>query len=253
MKKKGRFRKLKQLILTVILIFLAAVPSVLYERWENTYFPDDNIMSIIFKNPLDPVEEDWVTYSYDRDGNWQSTRIDGIVYLSQTDPRWSSLMIGDYTAGRSGCSPSVGAMLVNRLTDQNLTPYDTGMQFYDWKYMNTGHEGTSPKVWKKLAEEYDLRYVNHLSEEAFIQALQSGWLVVMSVQGPPFTRESTAENWVSHTILVYGLNSAGYTNVMDPYSSYNTRAFNALELYAMRVMLFETYNTGAVHAFARKD
>ena len=151
MKNKGRFRKLKQLILTVILIFLAAVPSVLYERWENTYFPDDNIMSIIFKNPLDPVEEDWVTYSYDWDGNWQSTRIDGIVYLSQTDPRWSSLMIGDYTAGRSGCSPSVGAMLVNRLTDQNLTPYDTGMQFYNWKYMNIDHEGTSPKVWKKLA------------------------------------------------------------------------------------------------------
>ena len=103
---------------------------------------------------------------------------------------------------------------------------------------------------EKLAQEYDLRYVNHLSEEGFIQALQSGWIVVMSVQGPPFTRESTADSWISHTILVYGLNDAGYTNVMDPYSSYNTRAFNAQELFGMRVLLFDASNTGAVHAFA---
>ena len=236
--------------MTVLLLFLAAVPSILYERWESAYFPDDNIMSIVFHNPIDPVEESWVTYRYDREDNWKSTEISGITYLAQNDPRWSSLMIGNYTAGHSGCSPSVGAMLVNRLKGLDLTPHDIGMKFYEWKYMNVGHEGTSPKVWKRLGQEYDLRYVNHLSEEGYIQALQSGWIVVMSVQGPPFTRESTADNWISHTILVYGLNDAGYTNVMDPYSSYNTRAFNASELFGMRVMLFEASNTGAVHAFA---
>lgn len=236
--------------MTVLLLFLAAVPSVLYERWKSTCFPDDNIMSVIFHNPIEPAEENRVTYRYDREENWKNTEISGITYLSQNDPRWSSLMIGDYTAGHSGCSPSVGAMLVNRLKDLDLTPYDIGLQFYEWKYMNYGREGTSPKVWKKLAQEYDLRYVNHLSEEGFIQALQSGWIVVMSVQGPPFTRESTADSWISHTILVYGLNDAGYTNVMDPYSSYNTRAFNAQELFEMRVKLFDASNTGAVHAFA---
>ncbi|MBQ9153140.1 MAG: hypothetical protein IJ130_04960 [Solobacterium sp.] len=250
MKRKRKVRTLRLLFMTVVMIFLAAVPSVLYERWENTYFPDDNIMSIIFKNPIEPVEEDWVTYRYDHEGNWQSTEISGITYLSQNDPRWSGLTIGGYTVAHSGCSPSVGAMLVNRVCSVNLTPYDIGKEFYEWNYMNSGREGTSPKVWKKLGQEYDLRYVNHLSEEGFIQALQSGWIVVMSVQGPPFTRESTADQWISHTILVYGLNSAGSANVMDPYSSYNTRAFNAQELFEMRVKLFDASNTGAVHAFA---
>ncbi len=248
-KKKNSFRSL---LLAALLIMLAAVPSVLYEKWDSRTEPDSSLLAVLFHQTLDEVETDWVSIRYDGEGNWKSTEISGLKYLSQSDARWKDRLINGYTVAKTGCTPAVGAMMLNRINDLELTPYDLGMRFHEWNYMNVNGEGSTPNVWKKTADEYDVRYKAKLSYEDYLKALRSGWIVILSVQGPPFTREPEPGNWISHTILVYGLNDGGYTNVMDPYSAYNTGTFRAQDLYEMRVKLFDTIYRGSCHAFAPK-
>ena len=238
--KKRKVKTFRLLLVTVVFIVLAAVPSVVMDLWDE--IP-------LFRQKLYEVQEDWITYRYDSDGNWYSTAVNGIVYLSQSDQRWGNETINGYTIADSGCTPSVGAMLLNRLLDIDITPYELGLQFHEWGYMNNTVAGSNPKVWKKVADEYNLKYLRKLSYEELETALKDGWLVIMSVQGLPFTRTVTNGEWISHTILLHGLDRYGNTNVMDPYSQYNTRAFQLSELYEMRVELFDETGRGATHAF----
>ncbi len=237
--KKRKFRAFRALLTTVLLICLTAL---LYE-----------LPGWLYRQTITEVQDDHVTFRYDREGNWLSTEVGGIVYLSQSDPRWGNKTIHGYTVAYSGCTPSIGAMAVNRLKGTDLTPYDVGLKFNEWGYMNNSGAGTNPRVWKKMASEYGLNYIGKLSYEELEEALRCGWLVVMSVQNPPFTRPADTGTWISHTILVSGLDGRGYTNVLDPYAAGNCRSFYLPDLYELRVKLFDETGRGACHALSAKD
>ena len=220
-------------------VFMISLIALLYE------LPD-----WLYRVTISEVQDEGVVFRYDLSDNWVETEVDGIVYLSQSDARWGNKTINGYTVSYSGCSPSIAAMVVNRLTEYGVTPYEVGMQFYKWGYMNGDGAGTSPKVWKKLASEYGMKFVGKLNYEELEEALRCGWLVVMSVQNPPFTRAADTGSWISHTILVHGLDKNGYTNVLDPYAAGNNHKFLLSDLYELRVKLFDTVGSGSCRAFS---
>lgn len=238
-----------------VLILLAGLGG--FFLWEGSPEVIDDISEDIQKNimpyirHIDLVHADYVDYVVDENGNWQATEINGIVYMNQTDRRWGREEINGYTVAESGCSPSIGAMLVNLFLNTEYTPYDIGLQFHQWGYMNIVWPGSMPQVWKRLAEENHFRFYQNVSDEEVKTALKNGWIIVASVQGPPFTREVTnLDDWVSHTVMVYGLNADNETNVLDPYYEENCRVFDLEEFMDTLVKQYRSFGNGAVRIYA---
>lgn len=207
-------------------------------------------------NPLDllyEVNHDYVIYTYDENNNWLDTSIQGLPYFNQTDPRWGNELINDRPISITGCIPTNAAMIVNLLGNQDLTPYDLSVLFAEWKDMNVRYDGTMPTAWKKFAREFDLDYVDKLSYEGLEKALRNGWLVVASVTGNPFTRDVVNEDdWASHSILLYGLDKDGYTNVYDPYYTHNNHKFHISEIDEKKIVPRHNLRISQYYAFARK-
>ncbi len=243
----------KLLILLVLLVILAAAYIGLFHKPEEP----EEIIEIVYQDILqflrkiDPVISEDVEIIYDEEGNWVETRVHNIDYMNQTDSRWANKEVNGYTISHSGCTPTVGAMLLNHLTGSDYTPYDVAVQFYEWKYMNIYWAGSDPRVWRKVADEYNLRYYDSLGEDEIRTALKYGWILIASVQGPPFTREvNLGDDWVSHTVLVYGLNSDNKTHVLDPYYMGNCGEYDLTDFCSKLVRQYSMFRGGSIRAFA---
>ena len=139
-----------------------------------------------------------------------------VNYFSQKDSRWSNLKIGKYNFGSTGCVPTVASMLVNSINYNNstVTPYEMGKILYNAGYYNYNESGTKADVWSYIAKKYNLSYSSNLSFDTMCQRLKEGDILVGVVESGKFCPWSGE----THEILFFGLDSAGYTYVHDPYT-----------------------------------
>ena len=155
--------------------------------------------------------------SYETDGNGFITKAswNGVSYFCQNDGRWAWNTVGGYRFGGSGCVPTTVTMIVNTVNGTNYTPDQVGQILHNAGYFNTGSIGTGGDSWQFVANKFGLSYKNNLNVESAKQELLKGNMIAAAVGGGKFC----PWNGVTHEILLFGLDSQGYTTVYDPYTS----------------------------------
>lgn len=155
--------------------------------------------------------------SYETDGNGFITKAswEGVSYYCQNDGRWAWNVVGNYYFGGSGCVPTTVTMIVNTINGTNYTPNQVGQILHNAGYFNTGSIGTGGDSWQFVANRFGLSYANYLNVESAKQELLKGNMIAAAVGGGKFC----PWNGVTHEILLFGLDSQGYTTVYDPYTS----------------------------------
>ena len=132
-----------------------------------------------------------------------------VVYFSQYDPRWGSLMYGQTnTIAGAGCGPTSLAICVSTLTDTTVTPPEV----CDWS-VKTGHRCEGSGSYHSLipdgAAHYNVpcRGVGRSGTE-LVKALQEGKLVIAIMSAGHFTRGG-------HFIVLRGVTDSGKILVAD--------------------------------------
>lgn len=158
---------------------------------------------------------DKVTYNTDGNGFITKASWEGVSYYCQQDGQWAWNVVGNYYFGSSGCVPTTVTMIVNTINGTNYTPIQIGQILHDAGYYNTNSIGTSGDAWQDVANRFGLSYANYLNVESAKQELLKGNMIAAAVGGGKFC----PWNGVTHEILLFGLDSQGYTTVYDPYTS----------------------------------
>lgn len=158
---------------------------------------------------------DKVTYNTDNNGFITKASWEGVSYYCQQDGQWAWNVVGNYYFGSSGCVPTTVTMIVNTINGTNYTPIQIGQILHDAGYFNTGSIGTGGDAWQYVANRFGLSYKNNLNVESAKQELFKGNMIAAAVGGGKFC----PWNGVTHEILLFGLDSQGYTTVYDPYTS----------------------------------
>lgn len=158
---------------------------------------------------------DKVTYNTDGNGFITKASWEGVSYYCQQDGQWAWNVVGNYYFGSSGCVPTTVTMIVNTINGTNYTPIQIGQILHDAGYYNTNSIGTSGDAWQYVANRFGLSYANYLNVESAKQELLKGNMIAAAVGGGKFC----PWNGVTHEILLFGLDSQGYTTVYDPYTS----------------------------------
>lgn len=158
---------------------------------------------------------DKVTYNTDGNGFITKASWEGVSYYCQQDGQWAWNVVGNYYFGSSGCVPTTVTMIVNTINGTNYTPIQIGQILHDAGYYNTNSIGTSGDAWQYVANRFGLSYANYLNVELAKQELLKGNMIAAAVGGGKFC----PWNGVTHEILLFGLDSQGYTTVYDPYTS----------------------------------
>lgn len=157
---------------------------------------------------------DKVTYNTDGNGFITKASWEGVSYYCQQDGQWAWNVVGNYYFGSSGCVPTTVTMIVNTINGTNYTPIQIGQILHDAGYYNTNSIGTSGDAWQYVATRFGLSYANYLNVESAKQELLKGNMIAAAVGGGKFC----PWNGVTHEILLFGLDSQGYTTVYDPYT-----------------------------------
>lgn len=158
---------------------------------------------------------DKVTYNTDSNGFITKASWEGVSYYCQNDGRWAWSKVGNYYFSGSGCVPTTVTMIVNTINGTNYTPNQVGQILHNAGYFNTGSIGTGGDSWQFVANKFGLSYKNNLNVESAKQELLKGNMIAAAVGGGKFCP------WygVTHEILLFGLDTQGYTTVYDPYTS----------------------------------
>lgn len=158
---------------------------------------------------------DKVTYNTDTNGFITKASWEGVSYYCQNDGRWAWDVVGNYYFGSSGCVPTTVTMIVNTINGTNYTPSQVGQILHNAGYFNTSSIGTGGESWQFVANKFGLSYKSNLNVESAKQELLKGNMIAAAVGGGKFCP------WygVTHEILLFGLDSQGYTTVYDPYTS----------------------------------
>ncbi|RGJ42618.1 hypothetical protein DXD61_10320 [Eubacterium sp. TM06-47] len=158
---------------------------------------------------------DKVTYNTDSNGFITKASWEGVSYYCQNDGRWAWDVVGNYYFGGSGCVPTTVTMIVNTINGTNYTPNQVGQILHNAGYFNTSSIGTGGESWQFVANKFGLSYKSNLNVESAKQELLKGNMIAAAVGGGKFC----PWNGVTHEILLFGLDSQGYTTVYDPYTS----------------------------------
>lgn len=158
---------------------------------------------------------DKVTYTTDGNGFITKASWNGVSYYCQNDGNWAWNVVGGYYFGGSGCVPTTATMIVNTLNGTHYTPYEIGRMLHDAGLYNYGDLGAGGDVWIYVANKYQLSYKNNLDVNSAKQELLKGNMVAAAVGGGKYCPWPGA----THEILLFGLDSDGYTTVYDPYTS----------------------------------
>jgi hypothetical protein len=128
---------------------------------------------------------------------------DGFVVYSQYDEQWAEESYGSSTIADSGCGPSVMAMIVTALTDENVTPPDAAIVAENQGLFIEG-VGSSTEIAPILAEHYGLSAESIPTDiETISAALSAGKMVFTGGAGAkPFTEKG-------HFIVIRGITSDG--------------------------------------------
>ena len=132
-----------------------------------------------------------------------------VVYFSQYDARWGSLMYGKTnTIAGAGCGPTSLAICVSTLTDTIVTPPEV----CDWS-VKTGHRCEGSGSYHSLIPDGAARYnvpcrgIGRSGTE-LVKALQDGKLVIAIMSAGHFTRGG-------HFIVLRGITDSGKILVAD--------------------------------------
>jgi hypothetical protein len=147
----------------------------------------------------------------------------GFVYFSQTDPSWEGTPYttrgaSDQTIGKSGCVPTLQAMVAANLCDLAVTPPDLAKWNID-NGMRTETKGTRRASWNLLVNQLGLNIKTvEKNEESLEVALQIGGLVVASLKGADSSQLSTPSG---HVIGLRAVNNSGVL-IVDSNSQANS-------------------------------
>ncbi|MDD3394857.1 MAG: C39 family peptidase [Anaerotignum sp.] len=147
----------------------------------------------------------------------QSSKL-ALVYYSQDDPRWDTIIYGeDNPIGVFGCGPTTLAMVVSTFTENEITP-DLAAQ---WAY-NNGHfcynSGSYHSIIPQGAVSFGLTSKSLIkpSKEALYQELSNGNLVVVLMNKGIFTSQG-------HFIILRGFTEDGKILIADSQSLENSQ------------------------------
>ena len=142
-----------------------------------------------------------------------------IPYFSQIDSRWANKQIGNYVFSRSGCVPTVGAMVYSFLNGY-VTPVELGNWAYVHGYMNRGYIfGCTDAFWPAYSKSTGRYYKGHLSMSQAITEMKHGHILVVAMNPGIFTGPGT-----THEIVLYGIDKNNNVMVYDPlYKQHNGR------------------------------
>lgn len=171
---------------------------------------------------------DKVTYSTDNNGLITKASWNGVSYYCQRDNRWAWSVYGNYTFASSGCVPTTAAMIVNTLKGTNYTPVDMGNILYNAGIYNVREIGAGGDTWKLISNKFGLTYKNNINVQSAKNELMKGNMIAATVEGGRFCP------WpgISHEILLFGLDTQGYTTVYDPYTSTRNGRVHISEIFS---------------------
>lgn len=171
---------------------------------------------------------DKVTYNTDNNGLINKASWNGVSYYCQRDDRWAWSVYGNYTFASSGCVPTTAAMIVNTLKGTNYTPVDMGNILYNAGIYNVREIGAGGDTWKLISNKFGLTYKNNINVQSAKNELMKGNMIAATVEGGRFCP------WpgISHEILLFGLDSQGYTTVYDPYTSTRNGRVHISEIFS---------------------
>ncbi|MEC0328666.1 C39 family peptidase [Paenibacillus macerans] len=139
-----------------------------------------------------------------------------VVYYSQEDPRWKSVLYtsdgdADETIGASGCGPTSFAMAASTYLGKTILPTETCHYALRNGY-RTANSGTAWGFFASAAEHYGLKCEQTGSLSEVKAALRAGKLVIASMGPGRFTGGG-------HFILLVGIREKGgvtWIDVHDP-------------------------------------
>ena len=132
-----------------------------------------------------------------------------VVYFSQYDSRWGSLMYGKTnTIAGAGCGPTSLAICVSTLTNKTVLP----PEICDWS-VKTGHRCEGSGSYHSLIPDGAAHYGVPCrgigqSKAELVKALQEGKLVIAIMSAGHFTRGG-------HFIVLRGITDSGKILVAD--------------------------------------
>lgn len=132
------------------------------------------------------------------------------LYL-QYDSEWGKTAYGNGTIKRNGCCPTCLAMVFSYLCQQNIYPTDVVAWAGNTYYVNGA--GTAWSIFYPAAEQWGVSCTNiGKDEDAMIEALSSGNLIIASMGPGTFTKGG-------HFIVLTGITESGGIKVNDPNDS----------------------------------
>ncbi|MBR2810759.1 MAG: hypothetical protein IKD69_05195, partial [Solobacterium sp.] len=172
-------------------------------------------------------EVDDVEFTADSLGRIVSAVLNRVPYFSQSDERWSDVVIGEYGSIRqNGCSCCVGASIIDYYTGSQYSPVDIASVFYSWGHYNgQGGHGTDTGVWRMTAEQFGMTYQNYLTYEDACRQLLKGNMITACVENGIFVSGS----W-THNILLMGLDQNMRTYVYDPLHPEKNGWYSVMEI-----------------------
>jgi hypothetical protein len=135
-----------------------------------------------------------------------------IIYYAQNDKAWSEAAYGSDTIGRYGCGPTVMAMAVSSLTQQQVNP-DQMAKFAKENGYWARKKGSYLSIVEGTARAYGIKAESCrvLEEDRIRQELASGHVIVALMGRGHFTKGG-------HFILLRGATLGGGILVADPSS-----------------------------------
>ena len=171
-----------------------------------------------------------VTFTTDQhSGELLGCKINGLPYYNQTDPKWGSILIGNYKISSTGCVMMVATSVINFLNNTNYSPVDIAKECYKAGYYNNGGEGTTSDVWAYISKKYGLQYQNNLSFDNMVKALKEGKVIVGAVgysRWCPYYGST-------HELLLSGYNN-GKVTVYDPMHQNQCGEFDLKDIWNVR-------------------
>ena len=132
-------------------------------------------------------------------------------HLYQWDRRWAQTEYSATTFGLTGCGPTSFAMVVQGLTDNEVTPYEMAVYAQEHGYMSQ-YDGTSVQLFYNEAEAFGLSCRDMAFDSSNIRgALESGQLIIANLGPGYFTR-------TGHFFVLTGVAEDGRVIINDPYS-----------------------------------
>lgn len=136
----------------------------------------------------------------------------GLTYYSQLDSRWKDKLytvIGDktQTIGRSGCGPTVAAMIVSSIRGE-ITPDEMAKLFLENGYRSPNN-GTYWSAFRAVADEFNLGYIETASFDKALELLRNNYYIVVSCGNGLFTTGG-------HYIVLVGV-EGDVLQIYDPY------------------------------------